>query len=70
MASQSNSLLDNFIPQAHTLRDAAVAQRNFESMIMVGSIVGTFLVLGVGVAVWFFLNKKSRVPIRPVEVES
>jgi len=60
LAIQSQNRLSNFIGEANTLREIAVQQQNQDFLInVVGSIVGTFVVIIAGFAVWRFLKKKS-----------
>jgi len=59
LASQSQSTLTSLVGEANALREAAAQQQNQDFLInVVGSIIGTFVVLVAGFAVWFFLNKK------------
>ncbi len=58
-AVQSQSVLGGFVSEADALRENAAKLRNQDFLInVVGSILGTFVVLGAGIAVWFLLNRK------------
>jgi len=60
-AQQSQSELDNFLSRAEDLRSAAAQQRSVDFWInMVGSIVGAFAVIGVGVALWMWTARKNK----------
>lgn len=58
LASQSQSSLGSFISDANALKSAAVASSNQQTLIFVGSIVGTFAVIGTGAAIWVLLKRK------------
>jgi len=58
LASQSQSSLGSFLPNAAALKSSAVASSNHKTLIFVGSIVGTFVVIGAGVAVWVLVKRK------------
>jgi hypothetical protein len=59
LALQGQSTLGDFVPEANTLRETAAQQRNQDFLInAVGSIAGTFAVLGAGIATWIFLKRK------------
>jgi len=59
LAIQSQSTLGDFVPEANTLKETATQQRNQDFLInVVGSIIGTFAVLGAGIAAWIFLKRK------------
>ncbi|MEM2130485.1 MAG: hypothetical protein QXZ70_07805 [Candidatus Bathyarchaeia archaeon] len=58
-AAQSQGFLGNFVAEANVLKEEAVKQRSWDFLInVVGSVVGVFVVLGAGVAVWVFLKRK------------
>jgi hypothetical protein len=60
LAVQSRESLSNFVPQANTLKESAIQQRNLDFMVnIVGSVVGTFGVLGAGAAIWFLLKRRN-----------
>jgi hypothetical protein len=60
-AVQSLDKLGNFVSEANALKDTAMQQRSQDFMInVVGSIVGTFAVLGAGAATWSFLRKRYK----------
>lgn len=59
LASQSQNTLANLIGEANTLRDIATRQQNQDFLItVVGSIIGTFVVMFASFVVWRFLKKK------------
>ena len=59
LATQSRERLANFVSEANALKETAIQQGNTAFLVnVVGSIAGTFVVIGVGIAVWFFLKKK------------
>jgi hypothetical protein len=59
LAIQSQSTLGDFISEASASKETAAQQRNQDFLInVVGSIIGTFAVLGVGIAIWIFLKRK------------
>ncbi|MEJ5327402.1 MAG: hypothetical protein WHU54_04035 [Candidatus Bathyarchaeia archaeon] len=61
LATQSLSLLSNFVAEADVLKENAVAQRNQDFLINVlGSTAGTFAVLGVGGALWVALKRREK----------
>ena len=58
-ANQSQERLNGFVAQAVVLRETAVQQRYWDFMVyVVGSIVGTVVVVVGGFAVWFFFEEK------------
>jgi len=58
-ANQSQERLNGFVAQAVVLRETAVQQRYWDFMVyVVGSIVGTVVVVVGGFAVWFFLKRR------------
>jgi hypothetical protein len=60
-AIQSQSALGDFISEANTSKETANQQRNQDFLInVVGSIIGTFAVLGAGIAAWIFLKRKYK----------
>jgi hypothetical protein len=58
LAAQSQSSLSGFRSDASALKSAAVDSSNLQTLFFVGSIVGTFVVIGGGVAVWVLLKRK------------
>ena len=60
LAAQSRAKLTNFVSEADALKETALQQQYNAFLILMASIVGTFVVLGVGLGVWFFLNKRER----------
>ena len=61
LAVQSQNTLSGFVAEANALRDAAVQQQNQGFLVnVVGSIIGTFLVIAAGFTTWFFLKKKYK----------
>ena len=59
LAVQSQAKLDGFVSKANILEQDASRQRSQDFFIyFVGSIAGSFVVLVVGVAVWFLFKKK------------
>jgi len=63
LASQCSQRLSSFVSESNVLRDAAVQQRNFDFWVnVVGSVVGTFVVIVTGFVVWRFV-KKQYVPV-------
>jgi len=62
LAVESSVGLEGFVSDADALRDAAVQAENFDFWLnVVGSMLGVFVVIGVGVAVWFW-GKKHYAP--------
>jgi hypothetical protein len=60
LAIQSRESLNNFVPQANTLKEIAIQQRNLDFWVnIVGSVVGTFAVLGIGAAIWLLLKRRN-----------
>ena len=59
LASQSQSSLGGFLSDADALKSSAVATSNQQTLIFVGSIVGTFAVIGVSAVVWVQLKRKN-----------
>ena len=61
LAIQSQSRLSNFVGEANALKETATQQRNQDFLInVVGSVIGTFVVVIAGFAVWFFLKTKHK----------
>ena len=59
LAIQSQSTLGDFISEANTSKETATQQRTQDFLInVVGSVIGTFAVLGAGIAAWIFLKRK------------
>jgi hypothetical protein len=59
-AQQAQSTLSGFEEQANALRDTASRQTQTSFLInVVGSIVGTFAVIGGSIAVWIILKRKN-----------
>ena len=58
LAVESFASLNNFVSEANELHDAAVQAGTFDFYVFVGSAVGAFLVILVGVAVWFWARKR------------
>jgi hypothetical protein len=59
LAVQSSERLGGLISEANVLREIAVQQRNSDFLYnVVGSIVGTFAVIGGGLMAWFLLKRK------------
>ena len=59
-AVQSRERLSGFVDEAAGLKAAGEQMRNMDFLInIVGSIVGTFVVIGAGVGVWVFLKRRS-----------
>jgi hypothetical protein len=59
LAVQGQNTLNNFIDEANTLREAATQEQNQGFLLnVVGSIMGTFVVIVAGYAAWIFLKKK------------
>ena len=62
LAIQSQNTLGDFISEASASKETATQQRNQDFLInVVGSIIGTFAVLGVGIAAWIFLKRKYEI---------
>ena len=62
LAVQSQNTLSGFVAEANALRDAAVQQQNQGFLVnVVGSIIGTFLVIAAGFTTWLFLKKKCKI---------
>ena len=60
LAVQSQSILENFVSEANSLKVTATQQQNQDFLInVVGSLVGAFAVVGAGVAVLITLKKES-----------
>jgi len=59
LASQSQSSLGGFLSDAAALKSSAVARSNLQILLFVGSIVGTFAVIGASAAVWVLLKRKN-----------
>jgi len=68
-AQQAQSALSGFESQANTLRDEASRQTQTSFLIVIGSIAGTFAVIGVSIAVWMVKtrNKPSLAEAETVE---
>ena len=59
-AQQAENTLSGFVSQANALRDTASQQTQTSFLInVVGSIVGTFVVIGGSIAVWVILKRKN-----------
>jgi hypothetical protein len=58
LAVESFEGLNNFVSEANELHDAAVQAGTFDFYVFVGSAVGAFLVILVGVAVWFWARTR------------
>jgi hypothetical protein len=57
-AQQAQSTLSNFVSEANSLKDTASQQVQMSFLInVVGSIAGTFAVIGGSIALWIFLKK-------------
>jgi hypothetical protein len=60
-AQQAQNTLSGFEAQANALRDTASRQTQTSFLInVVGSIAGTFAVIGGSIAVWFILKRKNK----------
>jgi hypothetical protein len=60
LATQSQDLLINFISEASTLEDSAKQATSLDFLInVVGSVVGTIVVIIGSIIVWVLLKKKS-----------
>ena len=58
-AIQSRERLGGFVDEAAALKAAGEQMRNMDFLInIVGSIVGTFVVIGAGIGVWIFLKRR------------
>jgi len=58
-ANQSRESLNSFIVEADALRETAIQQRYWDFMVyVVGSTVGTAVVICGSFAVWFFLKRR------------
>jgi hypothetical protein len=58
LAHQSQNSLSNCLAEANTFKETAVQQQNRDFLInVVGSIIGTLVVIIVGLAIWLFLKK-------------
>jgi hypothetical protein len=58
-AVQSQNHLSNFVGEANTLKETATREQNQDFLInVVGSIIGAFVVVIAGFAIWFFLKSK------------
>jgi hypothetical protein len=60
LASQSQAKLANFIPSANDLKASGVDHANQEFLVFIGSIVGTFVVIGAGILMWFVLKRRGK----------
>ena len=61
LAVQTQQRLTNVISEANDLKESAVQQGNVDFLVnVVGSIVGFFVVIGAGLAIWFLLKKRSK----------
>lgn len=58
LASQSQSSLSGFLSSAAALKSSGEASTSQQTLIFVASIVGTFVVIGAGAAVWVLLKRK------------
>jgi type II secretory pathway pseudopilin PulG len=59
LAVQSQNTLSGFVAEANALREAAVQQQNQGFLVnIVGSAIGTFVVIAAGFAAWLLLKKK------------
>ena len=59
LAAQSQNLLTNFVAEANALKETAAQQQNQDYLInVVGSTIGTLIVIAIGIALWFFLKRK------------
>jgi len=59
-AVQSREKLDNCVSEANALKNTATQQQNRDFMINVlGSIGGTFVVLGASALIWFSLKRRT-----------
>jgi cytochrome bd-type quinol oxidase subunit 1 len=59
LASQCSQNLNGFVSEANGLRDAAIQRATVDFWVnVVGSTVGTFVVMIAGFAVWWFLKKR------------
>jgi hypothetical protein len=59
-AQQAQNILNGFVEQANVLRDTASRQTQTSFLInVVGSIAGTFAVIGGSIAVWIILKRKN-----------
>lgn len=60
LAFQSNAALNGFEVQAGSLRDTAARQRYVDFAVnVVGSTVGTFAVIIIGLVIWFGLKRRT-----------
>lgn len=65
LAIQSNTSLDGFESEANTLGDSAEKAGFTDFMVnIVGSAVGTIVVIVAGVLLWLYLKKRSLMPKR------
>jgi hypothetical protein len=61
LAIQSQNTLDGFISEANTSKETTSQQQNQDFLVnVVGSIIGTFAILGAGIAAWIFLKRKYK----------
>jgi hypothetical protein len=59
LALQSQSRLNNFIAEANALQKTATQQQDQDFLInVIGSLIGTFVLVVAGFAVWLFLKRK------------
>jgi hypothetical protein len=59
LALQSQDLLRKLVSEANSLKQTATQQRNQDFQINeVGSLVGAFAVIGVGIVAWLILKKR------------
>lgn len=59
LAAQSQNTLSGFVAEANALRATALQQQNREFLVnVVGSVIGTFVVIATGFAAWLLLKKK------------
>ena len=71
LASQSQNTLTNFVEEANALKETATQQRNQDFLVnVVGSLIGAFVVIVAGLAVWIFLKKKYTRSTEAYENES
>ena len=61
LAVQTQQRLTNVISEANALKESAIQQGTVDFLVnIVGSIVGFFVVIGAGLAVWLMLKKRSK----------
>jgi len=70
LANESQNILENFVDDANDLKEEAVERSHWDFMVnVVGSSVGSVLVIALGFGLWSLLKRKYAVEERKMKIE-